>query len=649
MNKDEKTEFCLKWIRRIKDNNATFIRDMEDSMRFYRGDPTIVTSIGGRSKVTTTDMMDAIEWIKPSLLEVFTAGDDVVSIQPVTKEDVVSVEKQNLLVNHQLKVKNNWFMILYDWFDDLLKFKLGILKYQWYRNTEYVEKEYEGLSDIEYHTKIAEDNVQVLSHEEVHTPETDTATGLDLPDEITHNLSIQYVIEDEYPLLEVVAPNDFGFMHTTKKLDNGLVYHRVRYTKSEFIDLFGKSIYEEVKHIDPDIDNIERERFSDLGGRDFFYNEENDEFVVYECYYTLDGIKRITTLCGDVLCDDIENKYNTAPFLVITPIKAAHRLCGFGFYDLLREIQKLRTSILRQILDNVYFANNRRYFVDPFKVNVDDLLNNNFPGAIVRTKNGASVVEAIKVEDKAPLPPEVFSFWEVLSTEKDYHSGVPRSFQGVAKGALTDTWRGLSKQISQASQRVAMIARIIAEMGISPLVSAIINMNIRFMKKSTFVRYMSDWVEISPDNSIGKFDVVVNVGIGTTEKEQTIMYIQQLLGLFAQCFKSGVPVVNSQNVYNALSALIKAMGFKNISDYISDPELNKDIQQLISMATQAGLMQNPTVAPLLQKVASTMGIQPQQQQISGKTYQGQETPAQAQQPQQPMNPTTTPMGGGFFG
>lgn len=56
------------------------------ALRYYLGEP-FGDEQEGRSKVVSTDVSDTIEWILPSLLKIFTAGDDVVRFEPTGPED----------------------------------------------------------------------------------------------------------------------------------------------------------------------------------------------------------------------------------------------------------------------------------------------------------------------------------------------------------------------------------------------------------------------------------------------------------------------------------------------------------------------------------------------------------------------------------
>jgi hypothetical protein len=658
--------FYLKKIKKIKDGMQILTDNRVNALKFYRCDPEILESREGQSNATTTDLQDAINWVKPSLLEIFTASDSIASIEPASEKDVPAADQMNLLVNQQLQQNNNWFLVMNDWIDSALLMKFGAIKYQWFVDTQVINKDYEGLTDQEYQAKLNEEGVEVVAHTERILNQQQVFQALQMgmmppPPIKEHDISIKKTSSDEYPLIESVPPEDLGFPIDARDLSKvAFMYHRIQYEKWEFIKQFGKSDIDDLENLKDDKSGeseVSKERLSDLGGKDFFYDSEKSEFIVYECYVrdSETGDAKIVYICGDKLLKEMPNKYIKPPFVIISPIKISHRIIGYSLYDLLREVQLLRTAMLRQIMDNLYFANNRRYFGDTNRINVDDYLNNNFPGALIRVDGDPNTV--VMAEQKAPLPNEVFTFWEMLLTEKDYHSGIPRSFQGVEKNELNKTWRGASGQIAQAAQRVKLMARIIAEMGVTELVSDIIDLNTLFLKKKTSVKYLGNWVDIDPDTIIGNYNVVVNVALGD-EKSQTITFMQQLLGLYGQLSKSGANVVSPINVFNAMKELVKAMGFRNVQDFVTSPSVYDGLKNLLAMIAQKGMIQDPQIAQLAEQVGIGFGLiqppppgqpPPGKGANGGQQFPGQQPPVMPALPANSQNPVVTPDALGFFG
>src|SRR5690348_17538362 len=94
---------------------------------------------------------------------------------------------------------------------------------------------------------------------------------------------------------------------------------------------------------------------------------------------------------GDILLKDgrpdIE-EMDAIPFAAMTPVIQTHRFFGRSIADLVMDIQRIKTALLRAVLDNAYLANNPRVEVAETYASentLDDLLISR-QGGIVRTK-----------------------------------------------------------------------------------------------------------------------------------------------------------------------------------------------------------------------------------------------------------------------
>jgi hypothetical protein len=483
-------------------------------------------------------------------------------------------------------MRNNWFLLIHDFLKDSLLFGVGVLKYQWVKDEQSVKKRYTGLSDIELATILKQDQAELLEVE-VRTETAIDPYGMQSESPPIYDATVQTIIKDEYPLIEAVPLEEVYFPLRIRGLDQCPFFtHRVQLFPWEVTKRYGKKAIDKLNEWRnsigpaPDDSLLDQQRWADLGGDSFFSNQDDERYWIYECYYPdpETGEQQVTHLCGEVILEHSENKYGRPPFILGTPIKMSHRVVGKSFHDLVREIQRLRTVLMRMVMDSVYFSNYGRTVIDENRVNLDDFLNQNFPGGVIRGDPAG-----ISVLQHTPLQGWVFNLFEGIMAERENRTGVTRYNQGLDAKSLNKTARGISAILSQSAQRIEMVARVIAEMSIGPLIQAVIDMNTKFLTRKTAIRIMNEWAELSPDNIVGRFDTVVNVGIGTGNKDQIITQIQQLLGLYAQIAQTGVPIVTPQNVHHAMSELVRAMGFRNAKDFVTDPEQ----KQAMSAALQA--------------------------------------------------------------
>lgn len=619
MTKEERLQHALTWLDRIRTYDTELTTNRIEAEKYYFSN-ALGNEVNGRSKVVTSDVADTIEWIMPSLVRVFCSGDEVCKLQPRGIEDSKAVELNNELTNYQLRVRNKWYMVMHDFIKDALLNKIGVIKYSWETSTEKIKKTYQGLTLDELTAKSMEPNTEIVSS-------TADSTG-----EI-YDVDIEITVEDEFPLIEAVPPHEIGFPKETRDLDKcAFFYHKVQLYPYELGNMYGKDAVAKVKGLKDslsssadimDSDSVEQARFEDLGGADFMFEKSNDKYWVYECYFPEPetGEHRKLTICGTEVLEDVENVYKRPPFHIFTPIKLTHRVIGRSIFDVLKDLQKLRTTLFRQVLDNLYFSNSGRYIGDPDRVNFDDLINNNVPGGVIR--GDPTALTAIT---PPPLQSWTFQLLEYIQGEKENKTGVTRYNQGTGGQSLNKTARGINALLTQSQQRIDLLARSLAEIAIAPLINSVMDMNIRFLSKSTMIRICNDWAEVTPDNIIGKWDVIVNVGVGVADKETTVAQMQQLLGIYAQIVKAGVSIATPKNIYNACKELTKAMGYRNTDDFWTDPDS----------------------APVM-GYGSAAGQVPMEQVMNGGTMPGAEPAAIPEQPAQPINPRVDPTGGGFYG
>ncbi len=663
MTKREKLDFCRKWIAKLNGDYSQLNADRETALKFINSDPSIVDLIKGRSQIVTTDMQDAIDMAKPDILESIAGNDDPLHLEPTGSEDVEPVKRLEILGNIMIKRKNPWFRRCSDFLDDSMKLKLGVFKYQWVEDIKTIEKEYKDLTDEELLALLEAPSASLVVQQGDKGKD-----GKPIPRTI-----IAYTQTDEYVRIDTVPAERIKFPLDTKDFENAaIVIEEVRFYRHEFIKQYGKEAFkkieEEYKAVGANTEleeaGITEQRFKDVGGASFIYDKESDKYKAWECYFWEEDEEKPWIFCfaGDEVLIDEANKYGKPPYRGGSPFLLAHRLLGNGYFDLLKEIQRQRTFFKRQIFDNVTQANYRRYFGDPDRLNLDDYLNNNATNALIRVQGDPST--AVMAEEKAPLPREVLEFWELLNVEKDYHTPTPRAFTGVNPKVINRTYRGQAQQIGQASKKLLMMIRAYMEDVFGPLFSDVLDCIMKFMKRSTSIRYLNRDYDITPDNIVGRYDMAVNVGLGAHDKNDVIVKLQQLIGLMYQAMAVAPGVIIPQNIHYVFQELVKAMGFLNTTDFVTDPRIRELVTQFTETVT--AMLQEVAATPGLQGVAeyigqllpmaqqlmAALGMAPQAQARGGEnpkgTFPGQEPAAIPEQAVNSVFPRMTPDGGGGF-
>lgn len=118
----------------------------------------------GRSRAVSTDVSDTIEGLMPSMMEIFTAGDEVVKFAPVGPNDTAAAEQETDYINHVFLQENPGFLILYSFIKDALLSKTGICKVYWEEKTVEDRETYYGLSDDAFAILAADPDIEITAH-----------------------------------------------------------------------------------------------------------------------------------------------------------------------------------------------------------------------------------------------------------------------------------------------------------------------------------------------------------------------------------------------------------------------------------------------------------------------------------------------------
>jgi hypothetical protein len=372
------------------------------SLEYYLGDK-LGTEIDGRSQVVSTDVADTIESILPNLLRVFTASDKVVRCEPVTGEDVPLAEQATAYLNHVFYKDNNGFQLLYNFFKDALIEKNGFLKI-YYDESESVEHEtYKNLSKAEKDAlEDTKDDIEFIEEEEVEDEfakeefekvmEQYEAQGLQIPeietpDFVLYNCKIKRTKKTGKIKIESVPPEEFLIDRNAKSIEDAeFVSHKVLMTRSDLVAMgYDEDEVANLPRSDEDIYNTEdivRQRNIDEYPVDNATDKSTEKVLIYESYvkydYDEDGIAELRRIvsAGDSGSMVLENiPCDNIPFVTVTPIPMPHRFYGRSVAELVEDIQLMKSTVMRQLLDNMYLTNNNRVAIMDGMVNMDDLIN----------------------------------------------------------------------------------------------------------------------------------------------------------------------------------------------------------------------------------------------------------------------------------
>ena len=576
----------------------TISQQREKAMSYYYGQP-FGNEVEGRSQFVDSTVQDTIEWIKPSLMRVFASGDQMVKFSPHGPEDVKMAEQATDYVNYVFTKDNPGWEILYSWFTDALLSKNGIVKVWWDEYEEWNREEYRGLNEMEFEALLSDPSVEVLEHSEYEdvqyaaeqveqAPMGGVDEQMQVAGTMLHDVVIQRKDYGGKVKIENVPPSEFLISRESKSIqDARFVCHRVMKTLSELREMYpDKDLeVEDLRGAAQDMADFSAERLErfsfdksaeywDGWGDDTYGEDGLRTYWLHESFlrtdYDGDGITELRKVCtvgSTVLANE---EIDSIPFVSITPIKIPHKFFGLSIADLVMDLQLMKSTLMRNLMDNMYNQNFGRYAVLEGQANLDDLLTQR-PGGVVRVKSPNAVMPL----STPALEPYSFQMLEYLDGVRESRAGVSRMSQGMNENALTShtTATAVNAVMSAAQSRVELVARNFAETGVKDLMITIYELLHKNQDKKRVVMLRNEWVPVRPDVWRDKYDCTVSVALGSGNKDQQMMHLSQMLQFAGEAMKGGLPIVNAQNMYNLGATLIKAMGFQNVDDYLTNPSM----------------------------------------------------------------------------
>jgi hypothetical protein len=605
--------------------NTETVEERRDALMAYNREP-YGNEVEGRSTIVTGEVAEAVDGALPQLLRVFTQSDDVVRFEPKAPGDEEKAKQATEYCNWVLMNDNPGFEVFQTWFKDALLQKAGVIKVWWNDETSVDKEKYENLSEEELTLLLADGQMEVVKQRqtqigEVPVPPTPEqmmlAQQTGVPPEMTmqpvfsYNVTVKKINKKGSVKVENVPPEEFLISKKARRIaDAPFVAHRRLTTRSELISMGFKA--DEIDEL-PAYDDLtftpERVARFPNGEQpdDPSLDTSMDEIETFECYirtdYDEDGIAELRRVfyAGGTILENEEADF--IPFCSVCPIPMPHKFFGHSLADRVVDIQKIKTTITRQMLDNLYLSNNARMAVVDGQVNLDDMLTVT-PGGIVRVKNNAAITPL-----QVPLVAgQAFPMLAYMDEIQQKRTGVTQASQGLDPNILQNTTATAVAMVQNAgAAKVELIARIFAETGVKDLFKSILHLVCKYQDKERIVRMRGKFVAIDPREWSNEYDLTVNVGLGTGNREQQMAMVAAILQKQEQIMSQmGIanPLVSPSQYRNTLGRFIESAGFKDTSEFFR--EITPEMEQQLLQPQQP--QPDPATAALMQQAQAQMQV-----------------------------------------
>ena len=565
--------------------------------------------IDGRSKIVTGEVAEVVDGALPQLMRIFAGSDELGRFEPRMPGDEELAKQATELTNYVFFSDNDGVIILHNWMKDALLQKNGIVKYWWEDSEDPTKEEYKGLNAEELTLLFADGEMELISQD---TEEV----GIDpmgMPI-LSYNVVIRKKKEVGRVCVENVPPEEFLIAKRDKSIKNArFVAHRTVKTRSDLIALgYPKDEVDKMPSYNDLTYTPERvARFSqgEMPDETQTLDFTMQEVEVFECYirtdFDGDGIAELrkVTYAGDQIIDNEEADH--IPFASICPIPMPHKFFGQSLADRAMDIQLIKSTITRQILDNLYLTNMPRVTALDGQVNLDDLLTS-APGGVVRIKSQGAV-QPLSVP---PTASQSFPMLDYMDQVLQKRSGVTSTSQGIDPNILQNTTATAIAAMQQAgSGRIEMIARIFADTGVKDLFAGIFHLILKYQDKPRVIRLRGKYVSIDPREWKNNYDVTVNVGLGTGSQDQKMAMAAMVMQKQEQILQTqgfANPLVSVGQYRNTLGKFIEAAGYKDSMEFFK--EIPPELDQQLSQPQPQQPMPNPAMDALMAQTQAQIEV-----------------------------------------
>ena len=557
---------------------------------YYRGD-LFGNEVEGNSRVVAMEVRDTVSAMLPSLMRVFFNSENVVEFAPRGPEDVKMAQQATDYANYVFQNDNNGFLTTYAIFKDALVRKCGIAKFWWEDEEKVRIEEYSGLDDQTLEMLMQEPGAEVkivVSYpdpdiDEMQMSTIDPMTGqpVTMPAPMIHDVQIKRITKDGRIRIMAVPPEELLLDRRARSFDDStIIAHRQMATVADLIAMgYDQDEIEEnlsTTDLDSNDEYLARQPLSTTFGTNDVANPMMRRVLYIEAYSRVDfdgdGIAELRKVCcmggGYKVVRNLPASYIPFADFPCDPEPHTSPLEAMSVFDITRDLQEIKSEILRNTLDSLAQSIHPRTAVVEGQVNIDDVLNNE-TGAIIRMR-APGMVQPLTTPFVGQA---AFPMLEYMDQIKEDRTGMSKAAMGLNADALqSSTKAAVNATISASQGRIELTARILAE-GMKKLFHGILFLATTHQDKARTVRMRNEWVQIDPRYWDASMDANINIGLGngdTNERLQGLTMIMAKQEQILQQLGTQNPLVTPQQFSNTLRKIVELSGFKDASSYFQD-------------------------------------------------------------------------------
>lgn len=579
--------------------------------------------VEGQSQVVTSDVSDVIEGMLPSLVRIFTQGKNIAYFEADRPQYDLEAQQKTAYANWVFTRQNDGTLILHNMFKDALLQYTGTVKVYWDEKKEVTKERYRGLSLFELQKLQLDEETEIEEQEERQEFVQGTPVTV-------YDVVVKRTTTIGKTCIDNVPPEEFLISRRARDFKNPpFIGHRTPKTRSQLILMgFDKDIVETLpadEYFDFQMSEEKNARYWNYDGLyDVNPGDPSNDIIYLGEYYVYldtdgDGVAELWQVfrAGNQVLN--KEQVEEHPFCVVVPIPIPHRAIGSCPGEQVADIQYLKSTLMRQALNNIYQTNYMRTIVNE-RVDLDDLLTPR-AGGIVRVNDDGPIGDSLQPLVVQPIAEPILRMMEYVDVMREVRTGVTRYNQGLDSEALNKTATGFKGIMEASQQRLDMIARIFADTGVRDIFRKIVKLAMQYQNDALQIRVLGEPLEVDPTSWRRNLDCRLDVGLGSGDRQEKIVNLNAILAIQQGLIQQGSQLTDQTKMYNTLDKLAVEVGLKDAALYFNNPAqpqemLQAQVEQLTQMVQQMqAQMQNPLAEVEQIKAEAKLATTQQQQQF----------------------------------
>jgi len=588
------------------------------AIEYQRGEMNDLPARPNGSTQTDRTFADALAWTLPGTVRVFTASDQMVQFEATQSGGEQGAEEASEYTNYSFFRENDGYRILYNATYDSLLMGNGAACSYWCPE-EAKTKLFKDKTAEELAVLLEEGWTGTGVQPKPGKPRV-VETDMGLVEEPTFIVKLQMVTKRGQIRDMTLKPENLLLNSTATQIgERFTAYLHDDKTRSDLMDMadeygWDKDVIEELPAYrgNSSPSEVANARRFDNPITDSSPVKSGDLVDLYECYIRVDkdgdGVAELLQVWyagnaggGELLgWDEWEDD---VPFTDIPCYPIPHSWVAESLFDRTADIQRVKTTLLRQLLDNTYAVGLPMQEVEAGSVlNPDILVNKKFGGLIWKKASSAPIVDHVTpfIGDKLMMG---LQYMDEMVAKR---TGISKTTMALDPEALQNQTATAAQQQRDAGySQIELIARNQAELGWAKFFAKRRNLAKKYIKDPIKIPSRngdvaegqdgapdSKYRTIQPEAWSDDMACTINVGLGTGSRDRDMAMLNTILnGQIAMADRLGAAGFTAKaiefmpKIRKTAVEMAESSGLKNPDDYY--PPINdEEVQAMIEQANQ---------------------------------------------------------------